>query len=76
MFDAPVIQRCQLHKIRNVRDKLPQRLRPGVERRMRQAYQAPSALEAEAQLTALARELDKTHPARRQRACAKAWPRR
>jgi len=63
VFDAPVIQRCQLHKICNVRDKLPQRLRPGVERRMRQAYQAPSALEAEAQLTALARELDKTHPA-------------
>jgi putative transposase len=62
VFDKPVIQRCQLHKIRNVRDKLPQRLRPGVERRMRQAYHAGSALEAEAQLTALARELDKTHP--------------
>jgi putative transposase len=62
VFDAPVIQRCQLHKIRNVRDKLPQRLRPGVERRMRQAYHAKSGLAAEAQLTALARELDKTHP--------------
>ncbi len=62
VFDAPVIQRCQLHKIRNVRDRLPQRLRPSVERRMRQAYQAPSALQAEAQLSALARELDKTHP--------------
>jgi putative transposase len=45
-----------------VRDKLPQRLRPGVERRMRQAYHAESALAAEALLTALARELDKTHP--------------
>jgi transposase-like protein len=62
VFDAPVIQRCQLHKIRNVRDKLPQRLRPGVERRMRAAYHADSALEAEALLSALARELDKTHP--------------
>ncbi len=62
VFDAPVIQRCQLHKIRNVRDKLPQRLRPGVERRMRQAYHASSALEAEALLNALARELDTTHP--------------
>ncbi len=62
VFDAPVIQRCQLHKIRNVRDKLPQRLRPGVERRMRQAYHAESALQAEALLGALARELDKTHP--------------
>jgi putative transposase len=62
VFDKPVIQRCQLHKIRNVRDRLPQRLRPGVERRMRAAYHADSALEAEALLTALARELDKTHP--------------
>ncbi len=62
VFDAPVIQRCQLHKVRNVRDKLPQRLRPGVERRMRAAYHADSALAAEALLNALARELDKTHP--------------
>jgi len=62
VFDSPVIQRCQLHKVRNVRDKLPQRLRPGVERRMRAAYHADSALAAEALLNALARELDKTHP--------------
>jgi len=62
VFDYPVIARCQLHKIRNVRDHLPEKLRPGVERRMRNAYHADSALEAEAQLTALARELDKTHP--------------
>jgi len=62
VFDAPVLARCQLHKLRNVRDKLPQRLRPTVERRMRDAYHAPSALEAEALLTTLARELDKTHP--------------
>ncbi|MBD0292560.1 MAG: transposase [Jiangellaceae bacterium] len=27
VFNHPVIQRCQLHKIRNVRDRLPQRLR-------------------------------------------------
>jgi len=62
VFDHPVIQRCQLHKIRNVRDKLPQRLRPAVERGVRDAYHADSALDAEAQLEALARELDKTHP--------------
>ena len=61
VFDHPVITRCQL-KIRNVRDKLPERLRTTVERRIRTAYQAGSALDAEAQLTALARELDKTHP--------------
>jgi putative transposase len=62
VFDHPVIARCQLHKLRNVRDKLPERLRGPVERRMRAAYHAPSALDAEAQLATLARELDKTHP--------------
>jgi len=62
VFDHPVLARCQLHKIRNVKDKLPQRLRPQVEARMRAAYHARSALEAQAQLEALARELDKTHP--------------
>ncbi len=62
VFDQPVIQRCQLHKLRNVKDKLPERLRRTVERRMRQAYHADSALDAEAQLLALAHELDKTHP--------------
>lgn len=37
VFDHPVIQRCQLHKIRNVKDKLPEKLRVLVERRMRDA---------------------------------------
>jgi transposase-like protein len=62
VFDHPVIARCQQHKIRNVRDRLPQRLQGPVERRMRAAYHAASALDAQAQLEALARELDKTHP--------------
>jgi len=62
VFDKPVIARCQLHKIRNVRDHLPQRLRGPVERRMREAYHAASALHAQALLEELARELDKTHP--------------
>jgi len=46
----------------NVRDRLPERLRSTVAKRMRAAYHADSVLDAEAQLTALARELDKTHP--------------
>jgi putative transposase len=62
VFDHPVIARCQLHKIRNVRDRLPEKLRAVVERRMRQAYKADSALAAQAELEALAAELDKTHP--------------
>ena len=44
------------------RDKLPDKLRAVTEKRMRQAYHAESALKAEAELEALARELDKTHP--------------
>jgi putative transposase len=62
VFDRPVIARCQLHKIRNVEDKLPQKLRSLVASRMRRAYHADSALAAEAELCALAAELDRTHP--------------
>jgi putative transposase len=62
----PLIQRCQQHKIKNVRDKLPERLRAVAGRRMRQAYHAESALKAEGLLTGLAAGLaaglDKTHP--------------
>ena len=62
VFDHPVIGRCQLHKIRNVEDRLPDKLRSVVAARMRRAYHAESALAAEAELCALAAELDKTHP--------------
>ena len=62
VFDHPVIQRCQLHKIRNVADRLPDRLASTVAKRMRAAYHADSALEAEADLEALAAELAKSHP--------------
>jgi putative transposase len=58
----PLIQRCQQHKIKNVKDKLPERLKAVAEKRMRQAYHAESALKAEGLLAELARELDKTHP--------------
>ncbi len=62
VFDHPVIQRCQLHKIRNVRDKLPERLRTVVEKRMREACHTDTPLAAEAKLTTLAAELDKKYP--------------
>ena len=62
VLDRPVIQRCQIHKVRNVKDHLPQRLRASVGRKMTDAYHAGSALEAEAALLALAKELDRTHP--------------
>src|SRR5450759_3922653 len=62
VFDHPVIQRCQMHKLRNVADKLPDELAATVTKKMRAAYHAPSAIIAEAQLEALARELEHTHP--------------
>jgi putative transposase len=62
VFDHPVIQRCQLHKIRNVEDRLPKTLRSVVAKRMRAAYHAETALAAQAQLESLAGELDRTHP--------------
>jgi putative transposase len=62
VFDHPVIQRCQLHKIRNVQDRLPGKLHSTVTAKIRRAYHAESALAAEAELTALATELDRTHP--------------
>lgn len=62
VFDHPVIARCQIHKLRNVADKLPDHLAATVTKRMRAAYHAESALTAQAQLEALAKELDRTHP--------------
>jgi putative transposase len=62
VFDHPVIARCQLHKIRNVADRLPDHLASTVSKRMRRAYHAETALAAEAQLEALAKQLERTHP--------------
>ena len=55
-------RRHEQRKIKNVREKLPERLQAVAERRMRQAYHAESALKAEGLLTELAAELDKAHP--------------
>jgi putative transposase len=62
VFDHPVIQRCQLHKLRNVTDRLPDALASTVAKRMRRAYHHADALVAEADLEALARELHRSHP--------------
>jgi putative transposase len=62
VFDHPVIQRCQLHKLRNVTDRLPDAVASTVAKRMRAAYHQPDPLVAQADLEALARELDRSHP--------------
>ncbi len=62
VFDHPVIARCQLHKIRNVEAKLPKALAATVASKMRAIYHYDDALRAEAELTELARQLQKNHP--------------
>jgi putative transposase len=62
VFDRPIIARCQLHKVRNVKAKLPKGLADTVASKMHAAYRLDSALAAQAALEDLARQLDKTHP--------------
>jgi transposase-like protein len=62
VFDHPVIQRCQLHKLRNVTDRLPDALGSTVAKRMRAAYHLADPLLAEAELEGLARSLERSHP--------------
>ena len=59
--DAPV-QRCIRHKERNVLEHLPQRGRPPLKRRLRQAWANPDHKRALDQLHALAAELERSHP--------------
>ena len=62
VFDHPIVQRCQLHKLRNVTDRLPDAVASTVAKRMRRTYHHPDPLIAQAELEALARELDRSHP--------------
>ena len=54
MREAAVVQRCQVHKRRNVLDQLPEEYQPGVERKLIAAY----AMTAEADAR---RALDQIH---------------
>jgi putative transposase len=56
------VQRCVRHKERNVLDHLPERERPLVRRRLRQAWALDNHDRALEQLRALADELARTHP--------------
>jgi putative transposase len=59
---AAVVQRCQVHKRRNVLDHLPESMQPSVRRAMQQAYETPDADLARRQLERLARSLEREHP--------------
>jgi transposase-like protein len=56
------VQRCQVHKRRNVLEHLPEQLRPSVQRALNDAYQSDSASLAKRQLERLAHSLAHDHP--------------
>ena len=68
--DAAFVQRCQVHKIRNVVEHLPEAERHALKYRMRVAYGATEAADAKRLLYQLHDELLQSNPAPRQ-----AWPR-
>jgi len=57
-----LIQRCPVHKRRNVLDHLPQSARPGVKRALDEAWNAKNADLAKRQLERLASSLEREHP--------------
>ena len=57
-----LIQRCQVHKRRNVEDHLPETMRKSVGRTISTAYRCTDAARAKRLLEALARQLERKHP--------------
>jgi len=56
--DRAIVQRCQVHKARNVRDHLPELRRAYVAKQMRDAYDSATAATAKKKLLQLASWLD------------------
>jgi transposase-like protein len=60
--EAALIQRCQIHKLRNVLDHLPDRQRAWVKAILQRAYRQDDVATAKRLLTDLARRLDGEYP--------------
>jgi putative transposase len=60
--DAALVQRCQVHKLRNILDHLPERQRPWARAIVRRAYQSPDLKTATRLLQDLARRLESESP--------------
>ena len=73
--EAALIQRCQVHKLRNILDHLPERQRPWVQAIVRRAYQARDVKTATRLLTDLATRWRTTIPAP-PAASEKGWTKR
>jgi transposase-like protein len=59
--DVALVQRCQIHKLRNILDHLPERQRPWVKAIVQRAYRSDVPT-AKRLLQDLARRLDAAHP--------------
>src|SRR5204863_6734411 len=59
---AALLQRGQVHKLRNVLDHLPEHQRPWVKTKLRRAYNYDDVAVAKRQLQGLARQLQTHHP--------------
>jgi len=57
-----LIQRCQVHKVRNVLDHLPEKMRPSVAAQMKAAYRSKSKSMAKKKLLKLKDHLDNNYP--------------
>ncbi|UVK48643.1 IS256 family transposase (plasmid) [Mesorhizobium sp. AR07] len=57
-----LIQRCQIHKARNIMDRLPKQLHASTRRVLRQAWELDDAGKAEKLIRNLARRLDQDRP--------------
>src|SRR5687768_8871887 len=60
--EAPLMQRCQVHKMRNILDYLNDRQRPWAQAILRRAYQSAEVKTAQRLLLDLARRLETEHP--------------
>jgi transposase-like protein len=60
--DAALVQRCQIHKLRNILDHLPERQRPWVKAILQRAYRSADVATATRLLRDLAKRLEVEHP--------------
>ena len=60
--DAALVQRCQIHKLRNILDHLPERQRPWVKAILQRAYRSADVATATRLLRDMAKRLEVDHP--------------
>jgi transposase-like protein len=60
--EAALVQRCQVHKLRNVLEHLPDHVQPSVRRAINDAWNSRDPALAFKQLERLARSLEREHP--------------